>query len=95
MRIFSFIIFLIIIFLGVTFAVMNAQPVDINYYLGTNKLPLSLLLVLVLGIGAFIGWLTGLLLWLRLKGENLRLSHRIKIVEKEINQLRTLPVNES
>ncbi len=95
MRILSFLVILIVLLIGVTFAVLNAAPVSINYYLSTTKIPLSLLLVLVLGVGGFIGWLTGLWMWMRLKTENFRLSHRIKTLEKELDQLRTLPVNES
>jgi putative membrane protein len=95
MRIFSFLVILIVLILGVTFAVMNAEPVSINYYLNTSKIPLSLLLVLVIGIGAFIGWLTGLWMWLRLKTENFRLHHQIKTLEKELAQLRTQPLNET
>jgi putative membrane protein len=95
MRIFRFLLIVIILFLGVTFAVLNATPVNINYYLNSTTIPLSLLLVIVLGIGAFIGWLTGGLMWMRLKAENFRCTHRIKTLEKELNQLRTLPVNQS
>ena len=84
-----------VLFLGVTFAVLNAQQVTVNYYADTAKLPLSLLLVIVLGIGVFIGWLTGLLLWLRSKADNIRLSHKLKSAEKELNQLRTSPLNET
>lgn len=95
MRIFSFLVVVIILLLGATFAVLNAAPVSINYYISTAKLPLSLLLVLVLGIGGFIGWLTGVWMWMRLKAENFRFAHRIKTLEKELDQLRTLPVNET
>jgi putative membrane protein len=95
MRIFGFIFFLLILFLGATFAVMNAQDVTINYYIGTNKLPLSLLLVIVLGAGGFIGWLAGFWMWISLKAENLRHNYRIKSLEKELSHLRTHPVNDS
>ncbi|HEV2524234.1 MAG TPA: lipopolysaccharide assembly protein LapA domain-containing protein [Gammaproteobacteria bacterium] len=95
MKIFSFLIIIFVLFLGVTFAGLNSQEVTINYYVNQTQLPLSLLLVLVLGVGGFIGWLTGFLLWLRLKAENMRLSHKLKVSEKEVNQLRTLPLNET
>jgi putative membrane protein len=94
-KIFSFLIILFILLLGVTFAGLNSQEVTINYYVNSTKLPLSLLLVLVLGVGGIIGWLTGFLLWLRLKTENIRLSHKLKVSEKEVNQLRTSPLNET
>jgi putative membrane protein len=86
---------ILVLLLGVTFAGLNSQEVTLNYYLNTTKLPLSLLLVLVLGVGGFIGWLTGFLLWLRLKAENMRLSHKLSVSEKEVNQLRTLPLSET
>lgn len=95
MKIFGFIIVVFILLLGVTFAGLNSQEVTVNYYVNTAKLPLSLLVVLVLGVGGLIGWLTGFLLWLRLKAENMRLSHKLKVAEKEVNQLRTLPLNET
>lgn len=95
MRVVSFLFFLIILLLGISFAVLNAQLVSINYYLGASKLPLSLLLVIVLGIGAVLGWITGVFVWLRLKVENTKLTHRIKVVEKEVSQLRTQPLHES
>jgi putative membrane protein len=94
-KIFSFLIIVFILLLGVTFAGLNSQEVTINYYVNSAKLPLSLLLVLILGVGGLIGWLTGFLLWLRLKAENMRLSHKLKVSEKEVNQLRTLPLNET
>ncbi len=93
--IFSFLIICFILFLGVTFAGLNSQNVTINYYVNATQMPLSLLVVLVLGVGGLMGWLTGILLWLRLKTENVRLSHKLKNSEKELNQLRTLPLNES
>jgi len=95
MRILGFIFFLLILFLGATFAVMNAQVVTINYYIGTNRLPLSLLLVIILGVGGVIGWLAGFWMWVRLKAENVKSNFRIKSLEKELSHLRTHPVNES
>lgn len=94
MRIISFFLFLLIIFVGVTFSASNAQLVNVNYYFSNSYLPLSLLLVIVLGIGAFIGWLFSLWIWMRLKTENFLLSSRLKTLEKELNQLRTSPVHE-
>ena len=95
MRIIGLIFFLIVLFLGVTFAVLNAQEVAVNYYLGTSHLPLSLLIVIVLGVGVIMGWGVGFWLWLKVKAENIRLSYRTKNLEKELNQLRTSPVQET
>jgi putative membrane protein len=95
MRIISAIIILLILILGVTFASLNAEPVVVNYYLGSSKLPLSLLLVLILGCGALLGILVSIPIWARLKKENYTLSHRIKVVEKELANLRISPLNEA
>lgn len=95
MRIISAIIILVILILGVTFASLNAEPVVVNYYLGSSKLPLSLLLVLTFGFGAFLGILVSIPIWIRLKKQNVTLSHRIKNVEKELANLRISPLNEA
>lgn len=95
MRIISAIIILIILILGISFAFLNAEPVIVNYYLGSSKFPLSLLLVLVFGCGALIGIVVSLPIWLRLKKQNLVLSHRVKNVEKELANLRISPLNEA
>jgi len=86
MRIVSLLIFLIILFVGVGFAVVNAEPTVFNYYFGSAKLPLSLLLVIGLGIGALIGWCTGLAVWLRLKRENAKLLHQLKLKSVETDK---------
>ena len=51
----------VIIVLGVCFAYLNAQTVTINYYLAHSEMPLSLLLVLVLGLGFLLGLMCCLL----------------------------------
>lgn len=94
MRIISYIFCLFIIILGVTFACLNAELVSINYYVGIDKQPLSLLLVLTLGIGALLGLLVGIVFCLKLKSENYRLNHRLKLAEKELATLRTASVKE-
>lgn len=95
MRIISCILFILVLLLGVSFAILNSQPVAINYYLNNTSIALSLLLVLVLGVGIIIGWLTGLLLWLRAKAENRRLNRQIKLLEKEVTNLRMSPIKDT
>lgn len=95
MRIFNYIILLFLILLGITFAVLNAESVAIHYYFNTSKLPLSLLLVLVLTIGIILGFLAGFIRWLALKKENFRLHQRLKLAEKEIENLRAIPLKDN
>lgn len=77
MRIISFTLFLILVILGVGFAMQNAEHVTLNYYFGTISLPLSLLLVLFLAVGALLGLFTGWCLLLRSQWQNWRVRKQI------------------
>lgn len=46
---------LLVIILGVAFSVLNAENIQLNYYLGSIELPLSLVLVVAMIIGALLG----------------------------------------
>lgn len=84
MRIFSYIVAIILIFLGITFSILNATPVALNYYVGTTHISLSLLLVLTLGAGILIGFVVSLPPLLRAKRKIYRLKNRVKQVEQEL-----------
>lgn len=92
MRLISYVILLIIMLLGLTFASLNASPVVFNYYVGSKSLALSLLLVFSFGFGLLLGGFVTFFSWLRLKTENLRIKSRLKIAEKEVENLRTIPI---
>lgn len=94
MRILTYIFFLLIALLGMTFAYLNANNVSINYYLNTKSIPLSLLLAISLALGMTIGLFITLLTYVRLKGENIRLQRKLKLIDKELTELRNLPANE-
>jgi uncharacterized membrane protein YciS (DUF1049 family) len=83
MRIISYVLILLIILLGITFAVRNDTPVSLDYYLGTTKIALSLLMVYCLGIGIVLGFLAIIYPWFKLKRRNRVLKNRIKHLEKE------------
>lgn len=91
MRIFSYIILLMLMLFGLTFASLNSAPVVFNYYLGTKQIALSLLLVLTLGVGIVIGIVFTLFPVIKLKNDNRRLRAKIKIAEKEVENLRSIP----
>ena len=51
-------IFLIVFVFGLTFAARNPDDITINYYFGIDfELPLTLLLLVVLGVGVLLGYL--------------------------------------
>jgi lipopolysaccharide assembly protein A len=94
MRLISSFFLLVIIFIGVTFAILNSAPVPINYYFANKQISLSLLLTLSLGLGILLGFLFNFIYWLRMKTENMHLKSRLKITEKEIENLRSLPLKD-
>lgn len=95
MRIVSFFLLLVIVVFGMTFATLNSESVTINYYLDQSTLPLSLLLVIVFALGCLIGIIVGLWLLMKAKLANYRLRHRLKMAEKEIDNLRAIPLKDS
>ncbi|EDP46805.1 LapA family protein [Rickettsiella grylli] len=84
--------FLIVLFIfGLIFAGLNADLVSVNYYLGTQRIPLSLLAILSFVFGGLLGLLTAFITYIKLKYANRRLRHRLNLVEKELANLRALP----
>ena len=94
MRIVTYLLLLIIILIGITFAVLNPTIVTMNYYIGQKTLPLSLLLVSVFAFGCFLGLLVGGWLLLKMKIKNYRLKQRLKVAEKEVQNLRAIPLQD-
>src|SRR5262249_23626039 len=85
-RIISYIILLIIIILGLTFAATNASPVKIDYYFNTTDISLSLLLTYTLGVGILLGFLAALFSILKLKNENRKLKNHLKKAEQTLQE---------
>lgn len=95
MRIVSYFFLLIIVLFGMTFATLNSESVTINYYLGESTLPLSLLLVLMFAFGCLIGMIVGFWLLIKAKLLNYRLQQRLNLAEKEIENLRAIPLQDN
>ncbi len=93
-RIAKLILILVILLFGLAFHLKNNQLVALNYYVGAIELPMSLVIVLVLILGALLGILASLPLIIKLKQQKLRLEKQIQNSEKEINNLRVMPVKD-
>lgn len=93
-RIARLILVLAILLLGLIFHLKNNQMIELNYYLGSIELSLSLLVVLILCIGSFLGVMASLPIIIRLKRSQMKLQKQIQNSEKEINNLRVLPVKD-
>lgn len=92
MRILMIVVYVVLILFGVTFAALNASPVQINLYVLSLKMPISVLMVSVLGVGICIGLLLMLFRYWRLKSEYRKIKNQLKITEREIKNLRTIPL---
>jgi putative membrane protein len=94
MRIVSYFFLLVIVLFGLAFAALNSESVTINYYFDQSTLPLSLLLVIVLAFGCLVGMVAGIWLLIKAKMLNYRLSQRLNMAQKEIDNLRAIPLQD-
>ena len=93
-RIAGLILILAVVLFGLLLHLQNDQEVTLGYYLGTIKLPLSVIIVLSLIAGAILGVLASLPLIFKLRRQRRRLEKQIKNSEKEINNLRVMPLKD-
>ncbi|MDR3442367.1 MAG: LapA family protein [Legionella sp.] len=94
MRIIMLIIYILLIIIGVSFAALNAASVDVNFYFKTVSMPISVLITLMLGIGILIGFVLFIARYWRLKAECHRVKNQLKMTEKEIKNLRSIPLQD-
>jgi len=85
---------MLVMVLGAVFAVLNAEPVVFNYYIGSRALPLSLIMTVALGAGALLGILSSIGMMFALKRENLKLKRKSQLASQEVNNLRALPLKD-
>lgn len=94
LRIIYLILALIIVIIGIVFAVLNAEHVQLNYYLGSVQIPLSLMLVLAMIVGAGLGVLASLSIIITSRREVHKLKKSVEMAEKEIVNLRNIPIKD-
>jgi putative membrane protein len=75
MRLITWIIASVFILIVVSFACLNAETVKLHYYLGTQELPLSVLLIGSLIIGMLIGLVLSWIKIIKLKIQLRRLQN--------------------
>ena len=82
----------LIALIGVIFAILNADTVQINYYFGSKETPLSLAIILSMLLGAILGLFASLGLILKSKREVSKFKRAAEVAEKEITNLRAIPI---
>lgn len=87
-------LFILVIILGILLHLKNSQVIEFNYYVGSIEIPLSLLLVLTFIGGAILGMLSSLPILLRFRSEKTKLEKLSRVTEKEVNNLRVMPMKD-
>lgn len=94
MRIIMTIFYLLLILVGISFAGLNAQSVHVNLYFTVLNSPVSVLILLMLSLGMLFGFLLSLCRYWRLKAECRKIKNQLKLTEKEIRNLRAIPLQD-
>ena len=94
-RIVYLIIFLILVVFGIVFAVLNAEPVKLNYYFGSKEVALSLVLVLAMIVGAILGVIASASMIVSNRREVMKLRKSVELAEKEVANLRAIPIRDN
>lgn len=86
---------LAVLVLAAAFGTLNDQVVSVNYFLASRELKLAFLLAIAFGAGCVAGLLLagGGLFGLRMEVRRARAE--LKLKDKELNELRTLPVRDA
>lgn len=92
MVIIKFLLLLVFMVVGASFALINDAPVTVDLYFITPEMPLSLLLLLALGCGILLGGLAGAVYFMRVKKENADLKRKTRLVSEEVKNLRAMPI---
>ncbi|PJD90629.1 MAG: hypothetical protein CK424_08105 [Legionella sp.] len=94
MRIAITVCYLLLILLGVSFAALNATSVHVNLYVTQLVLPISVLMTVMLGVGVCFGFLMFLNRYWRLKADHRKITNQLKLTEREIKNLRSIPLQD-
>jgi len=92
MRIIMIVFYLVLILAGVSFAALNAGSVQINLYATTVSMPIAVLMTIMLGIGLLMGLILFMWRYWRLKVDYMKLKNQLKLSEKEVKNLRDIPL---
>jgi putative membrane protein len=92
MKIITIAFYLLLTFMGVSFAALNASSTQVNFYFTTIKMPISVLMTLALGVGILLGFVLFLYRYWGLKSEHRKIKSQLRLTEKEIKNLRAIPL---
>jgi len=93
-RLISFVVLLVVFVFAVVFATLNVDDIQLNYQLGTITMPLSLSLAIATAVGVIIGVIATMGIVIRMRRKLVKLRKTIKLTEKELINLRKLPIRD-
>ena len=94
MKLFSRIVIILIVLLGITFAALNSEKVIFHYYLGNRSISLALLLACAFGAGIILTFFFMGITVLRLKHQKRKLKKQLNNALQEVDNLRKIPIKE-
>lgn len=93
-RIIFFIILLFLAILAISFTLLNSQTVQLNFYFLRTDIDLMWVVLLSVCIGAAMGVIATLGMVFRLRHELTKRKKEVKLIEKEVANLRALPLKD-
>ena len=91
-RLFGLALALIVVAIGLSFAMLNPAPISLDFYLGELNLPVSLWLVIAFAIGVLMGLAAAAGILMRQRWQLARLRREVAASREELSELRKLPI---
>jgi putative membrane protein len=94
-RIFYTILAILVLLIGIAFAILNRQSVELNYYFGLKwSGPLSMALLAAFAFGVVAGYIASLRTVVRMQRQLVQARKEIRQIEQEVINLRALPIKD-
>ncbi len=94
-RVFYIALAILVVLIGIAFAIQNKQIVEVNYYFGLKwSGPLSLVLLTVFTLGAIVGYIASLRMVVRMQRQLVLARKEVRQIEQEVINLRALPIKD-
>lgn len=93
-RVAKYILIFVVTVFAVAFTLLNSQPVKLNFYLLSFEIDLVVVILVSLAIGSLLGVTAVLGKLISFKQEIMRKDKKIKVTEKEVENLRSLPLKD-
>ncbi len=94
-RLFYIVLAIMVVFIGIAFAIQNKQIVEVNYYFGLKwSGPLSLVLLTVFTLGVIVGYIASLRMVVGMQRQLVLARKEVRQIEQEVINLRALPIKD-